>query len=189
MTKVGQQSWAGLSATVCASFIIGSAIGAVLLAGPSAESQSMMQPTLPPNTPVPTTIPSLSTPIPVSPSERLLPTPPARPTESPVEITRKVIASIPPEFKRQLAPDVIAFQTRPHRHDQTGRRQEGARRVVIYHLPTGSAVILDANGNEIYRRARDSQERPVVGTSPGLQVVEGVLSNAALKARALELAR
>jgi hypothetical protein len=69
------------------------------------------------------------------------------------------------------------------------RRQEGARRVVILHSPTGSAVILDANGNEIYRQARDSQERPVVGTSPGLQVVEGVLSNAALKARALELVR
>jgi hypothetical protein len=91
------------------------------------------------------------------------------------------LAQAPAEFKRQLQPDVLAFQIRPPHRD--------VKQVVVYHLPSGSYVILDANSNEVSRKARDARERDVVGTSPGLQAVEGALSNATLKARALELTR
>jgi hypothetical protein len=91
-----------------------------------------------------------------------------------------VVAAAPAEFKRQLQPDVLAYQIRPPHRD--------VKQVVVYHLSSGSYVILDANGNEVARKARDAQERDVVGTSQGLQAVEGVLNNATLKARALELA-
>lgn len=180
MTKT-KKTWTARLSIVCASFLIGGVAGAAFLADRPAESQGLRQPTLPPNTPVPTTNPSLSTPIPLTASQRQLPTPPAPPRQSPVETTRQVIAAAPAEFKRQLTPEVVAFQIRPPHRD--------VKQVVVYHSPSGSYVIMDANGNEVSRKARDANEQDVPVLSQGLQTVQEALSNATLKARALELVR
>jgi hypothetical protein len=162
---------AAITAVLSVALVMAGVTGRMILVGEDTR-QAVAQAVGPVSTPAPTAIPGESTPIPL-PSGPLPPTPPPPPREGPVEITRHVLTTmVPPSAKRQLTADIIAYRSHPP--------HLGVIWVVLYHLPTGTYVILNENGDEIQRRERDAQ---------AARVLEGVLNNATLKATALELAR
>ena len=132
---------------------------------PLAAAESTPLP--PPSVTPPAAIPTRDTRPPSGPTPTLVP------TESPVDVNRRVIGGIPASRKRQLTIDVVAVRS-------DGLPHKPVRYVVIFHLPTTSQITLDASGNEVHRSIKD----PAAKTA-----LEEVLSNAALKATALELTR
>lgn len=121
-------------------------------------------------TPTPTNVPDTTPTLPPGP---LPPTPPPPKHTNWLEATRQVIANLDTSRKRGLTQEVVAIKT-------YGLPERPTLEIVLFHLPTGSQIIVDRNGNELHRFITDD----------GAQTkLEGVKNDATLMQEALSLAR